>query len=262
MNKRFLNGIYAVEVLNGRLNTSCPDVENNIGGFDNVTFTKKIGNKGYDSASSVKSSMKKDFIEHGENVSQYIKDGKKIITEANPWKFINEDVFGFMRAETIKLTKEQYDQLDEDTKKMYEGNTKQTEFINKATKKREAKFKLNGLIGLGTSKVKKEYGICKTSGDSMPYVLESYSDVMQGLFNFDVNSVGKFIISDNETQFRDYSNIEAEILGVKDLTVEERKHRVETTLRALQHLAIQSNQSNYLVDTTPKLVILGEYSWG
>lgn len=262
MNKRFLNGVYAVEVLNGRLNTSCPDVENNIGGFDNVTFTKKIGNKGYDSASSVKSSMKKDFIEHGENVSQYIKDGKKIITEANPWKFINEDVFGFMRAETIKLTKEQYEQLDEDTKKMYEGNTKQTEFTNKATKKREAKFKLNGLIGLGTSKVKKEYGICKTSGDSMPYVLESYSDVMQGLFNFDVNSVGKFIISDNETQFRDYSNIESEILGVKDLTVEERKHRIETTLRALQHLAIQSNQSNYLVDTTPKLVILGEYSWG
>ena len=262
MNKRFLNGVYAVEVLNGRLNTSCPDVENNIGGFDNVTFTKKIGNKGYDSASSIKSSMKKDFIEHGENVSQYIKDGKKIITEANPWKFINEDVFGFMRAETIKLTKEQYDQLDEDTKKMYKGNTKQTEFTNKATKKREAKFKLNGLIGLGTSKVKKEYGICKTSGDSMPYVLESYSDVMQGLFNFDVNSVGKFIISDNETQFRDYSNIEAEILGVKDLNLEERKHRVETTLRALQHLAIQSNQSNYLVDTTPKLVILGEYSWG
>ena len=262
MNKRFLNGVYAVEVLNGRLNTSCPDVENNIGGFDNVTFTKKIGNKGYDSASSIKSSMKKDFIEHGENVSQYIKDGKQIITEANPWKFINEDVFGFMRAETIKLTKEQYDQLDEDTKKMYEGNTKQTEFTNKATKKREAKFKLNGLIGLGTSKVKKEYGICKTSGDSMPYVLESYSDVMQGLFNFDVNSVGKFIISDNETQFRDYSNIEAEILGVKDLNLEERKHRVETTLRALQHLAIQSNQSNYLVDTTPKLVILGEYSWG
>lgn len=263
MNKRFLNGVYVSEVLNGRLNTSCPEVENNVNGFDNITFTKKIGNKGYDSASSVKSSMKKYMIENNENISQYIKNGKKIISEANPSKFINEDVFGFMRAETLKLTKEQYDLLDEDTKKLYEGNKKETEFVNKATKKREAKFKLNGLIGLGTSRVKKEYGICNTTGDSMPYVLESYSDVMCGLFNFDLNGVGKYIISDNEKEFRDYSVLEAESLGIQEeLPLEERKHRIEITLKALKTLSIQSNQSNYLVDTTPKVVILGEYSWG
>jgi CRISPR-associated protein Cst2 len=263
MSKRFLNGVYAVEVLNGRLNTSCPDVENNIGGYDNITFTKKINNKGYSSASSVKSSMKKFMIEQGENVSQYIKDEKKIIVEANPNNFINEDVFGFMKAETIKLNKEQYEQLDESTKKMYEGNKKETEFVNKATKKRDAKFKLNGLIGLGTSKVKKEYGICHTNGDSMPYILESYSDLMSGLFNFDIDSVGKFIISDNEKQFRDYSVLEAEALNIKDnLSKEDREHRIETTLKSLQYLSVESNQSNYLVDTTPKVVILGEYSWG
>lgn len=263
MNKRFLNGIYAIEVLNGKLNTSCPEVENSNSGFDNIAFTKKIGNKGYDSASSVKSNLKKYMIEQGENVSQYIKDDKKIISEANPSKFINEDVFGFMRAETLKITKEQYDLLDEDTKRMYKGNKKETEFVNKATKKREAKFKLNGLIGLGTGKVKKEYGICVTKGDSMPYVTESYSDIMSGLFNFDINEVGKYIISDNESKFRDYSIIEAETLKINEsLSLEERQHRIETTLRALQYLQIQSNQSNYLVDTSLKFVILGEYSWG
>jgi len=77
MSKRFLNGVYAIEVLNGRLNTSCPDVENNNSGYDNITFTKKVGNKGYDSSSSIKSSIKKYMIEQGENISQYIKDGKK-----------------------------------------------------------------------------------------------------------------------------------------------------------------------------------------
>lgn len=262
MSKRFLNGVYVTEVLNGRLNTSCKDVENNNSGFDNITFTKKIGNKGYSSASSIKSAMKRYMIEKGECISQYIKDEKKIIVEANPYKNINEDIFGFMKAETIKLNKEQYESLDENTQKMYEGNKKGTEFINKATKKRDGKFKLNGLIGLGTSKVKKEYGICATDTDSMPYVLETYSDVMQGLFNFDVESVGKYIISDNETQFRDYSLIEAEVLKVKNLEKEERQKRIEITLRALQYLSIESNQSNYLVDTAPKLVILGEYSWG
>ena len=263
MSKRFLNGVYAVEVLNGRLNTSCSDVENNIGGFDNVTFTKKIGNKGYDSASSVKSSMKKYLIEQGETISQYIKDDKKIIVEANPYKNLNEDVFGFMKAETTKLNKEQYELLEDNIKKLYESNKKGTEFVNKATKKRDGKFKLNGLIGLGTSRVKKEYGICHTTGDSMPYILESYSDVMGGLFNFDIESVGKYIISDNEKQFRDYNSIEAELLNItEELPLEERKHRIEVVLRALQHLSIESNQTNYLVDTTPKVVILGEYSWG
>lgn len=261
MNKRFLNGVYAIEILNGRLNTSCPDVENNNSGYDNITFTKKVGNKGYDSAASIKSSMKKYMIKQGEKISQYIKDGKKIIVEANPNKNLNEDVFGFMKAETVKLNEEQYKQLDDDIKKIYEKKGK--EYINKATKKRDAKFKLNGLIGLGISKVKKEYGICKTDGDSMPYILETYSDIMSGLFNFDINSVGKFIISDNETQFRDYSVAQAEVLDVKEeLSKEEREHRIETTLRALQYLSIESNQSNYLVDTTPKAIILGEYSWG
>lgn len=261
MSKRFLNGVYAVEVLNGRLNTSCPDVENNNNGYDNITFTKKIANKGYSSSVSVKSSMKKFLIEQGETISQYIKDGKKIIVEAHPAKNFNEDVFGDMKAETIKLNEEQYNQLDENTKKIYEKKGK--EYINKATKKREARLKMNGLIGLGTSKVKKEYGICKTEGDSMPYVLETYSDVMSGLFNFDINGVGKFKISDNETQFRDYSVFEAEALNMKEeLPLEDRQHRIETTLRALQYLSMESNQSNYLVDTTPKIVILGEYSWG
>lgn len=261
MSKRFLNGVYAIEVLNGRLNTSCPDVENNNSGYDNITFTKKVENKGYDSASSIKSSMKKYMIGQGENISQYIKDGKKIIVEANPNKNLNEDVFGFMKAETVKLNEEQYKQLDDDIKQIYELKGK--EYINKATKKRDAKFKLNGLIGLGISKVKKEYGICKTVGDSMPYVLETYSDIMSGLFNFDINSVGKFIVSDDEKQFRDYSVAEAKTLDVKEeLSKEERECRIETTLRALQYLSIESNQSNYLVDTTPKVVILGEYSWG
>lgn len=261
MSKRFLNGVYAVEVLNGRLNTSCPDVENNNSGYDNITFTKKIANKGYSSSASVKSSMKKFVIEQGETITQYIKDGKKIIVEAHPAKNFNEDVFGDMKAETIKLNEDQYNQLDENTKKIYEKKGK--EYINKATKKREARLKMNGLIGLGTSKVKKEYGICKTEGDSMPYVLETYSDVMSGLFNFAIEDVGRFKISDNETQFRDYSIFEAETLDIKEeLPLSERQHRIEMTLRAIQYLSMESNQSNYLVDTTPKVVILGEYSWG
>lgn len=258
--ERFLNGAYAIEVENGRLNTSCPEVENTTSN-DNITFTKTVGGKGYVSASCIKKNMK-DFMKLcGYNISQYVKDNKKIRVEAHPYVNLNEDVFGFMKAEKVELTQEEYDNLDDQQQKLYTKKGKI--YSNNVTKKRDGKFKSNGLIGLGTNKVKKEWGVCSTTGDSMPYVLQKYADVMQGLFNFEIDRVGKFIVSENETKLRDYTESEVEILGISnELSREERLNRIEVTLRALQSLKLQSNQSNDLVDTMPKIIILGEYAWG
>ena len=267
--ERFLNGAYAIEVENGRLNTSCPDVEGNKEGNNNVTYTKTIGGKGYVSAPCIKKNMK-DFMKLcGNEISQYIgvpaknkTESSKIKVEAHPFKNINEDVFGFMKAESVKLTKEEFDKLDKNQQKIY--NQKGKEYVNNATKKRDGKFKLNGLIGLGINKVKKEFGICSTD-NSYPMLFKSqkYSDVMQGLFNFEIDRVGKFIVSENATKLRDYTESEVEILGISnELSREERLNRIEVTLRALQSLKLQSNQSNDLVDTMPKIIILGEYAWG
>ena len=259
--ERFLNGAYAIEVEHGRLNTSCPDVEVAITGNENITFTKTIGGKGYVSAPCIKKNIK-DFMKLcGNEISQYVKDDKKIRVEAHPYKFINEDVFGFMKAEKIELTQEEYNNLEEQYKGLYKKSAKK--YTNNVTKKRDGKFKLNGLIGLGLNRVKKEWGVCHTTTDSMPYILQKYSDIMSGLFNFEIDRVGKFIVSENETKLRDYTESEVEILGVSnELSREERLNRIEVTLRGLQSLKLQSNQSNDLVDTMPKIIILGEYAWG
>ena len=164
--ERFLNGAYAIEVEHGRLNTSCPDVEVAITGNENITFTKTIGGKGYVSAPCIKKNIK-DFMKLcGNEISQYVKDDKKIRVEAHPYKFINEDVFGFMKAEKIELTQEEYDNLEEQYKGLYKKSGKK--YTNNVTKKRDGKFKLNGLIGLGLNRVKKEWGVCHTTTDSMP----------------------------------------------------------------------------------------------
>lgn len=122
---------------------------------------------------------------------------------------------------------------------------------------------LNGIIGVNTGRIYREFGVCKAKNESMPYKLETYSDILVGLGNFNINETAKFNISDDTTEFRDYSIKEAKVLDVKEeLSKEEKFNRIKTALRGLQYLSLKSNQSNYLTDTMPKVVILGEYKWG
>lgn len=262
MKNRFANITYGVEVLNGRLNTSSEQVEKKINRFDNITFTKKVDGKGYASASCVKKNMKEFMENEGYEVSEYVKNDKKIIVKAHPEKYINEDLFGFMRADKEAITEEEYNNLDKNVKKLY-SKPKKGKSERNITKKRSGKFALNGLIGVSRGKVKKEWGICQTTGDSMPYVLETYSDIMVGVGNLNINEISKFKISDIKSEFRDYSPEEAEALNIQEeLSKDEKFKRIEVALRSLQYLSMKSNQSNYLVDTMPKIVIIGEYSWG
>lgn len=262
-NNRNLNMTYAIEALNSRINGSANQVENNNTGFGNITFTKKINGKGYVSPSCCKSGMKEFMKNEGYEVSSYKKDGSKIISSAHPYKYINENIFGMMMADKEQITKEEYDDLADDMKKLYGPSKKKGMYERNVTKKREAVFQMNGLIGVGTSKVNKEWGVCVTNeGGNMPYVLETYSDILVGIANFNISKVGEFIISDNELEFRDYSIEEAERLGVTNLPREEKLRQIETTLRSLQYLSIKTNQSNYLTDTMPKIIIMGEYSYG
>ena len=54
----------------------------------------------------------------------------------------------------------------------------------------------------------------------MPYVSEVYSGVHTTIANLDIENLGKFTISNNESQFRDYDEAEAKVKGIRDLTNE------------------------------------------
>lgn len=264
MEKRFLNGGMMTEVVEARLNTSSEQVENNIGGFDNITFTKKVNGKGSCSANLLKTGYKEFCIENGFNVSQYIKDEKMVVAECNPIKYINEDMFGMMKAKTLEATKKEYEALPKEEQELYEKKKNEKVYKKNITVKREARLKLSSMVGLGVSKVKKEWNVCQCEGDSMPYVTEKYSDLMTGIFNLNVNEVGKFKISDNATKFRDYTCADKrenpEI--VEELPRDERLARIKISLEAIRMTSCKSNQSNNLTDTKPKVIILGEYKWG
>ncbi|CUQ30411.1 DevR family CRISPR-associated autoregulator [Clostridium baratii] len=258
---RFLNCAYAIEVLNGRLNGSSADVELNRTGNSNTSYVKKINGRSLVSANCQKFNIQRFLKEQGLLVSEKKKIKKEVFAPTLPHKFANEDIFGFMKAQNITITNEEYEQLDEDEKNLFVSNGKKG-YKQNTTKKRKSKFLMSPLVNISNRQIATEFKVCNTSDDNMIYNVESYSGFMTGISNIDINGIGEFKISDKTSEFRDYTieeNInEDEITLNKD----EKLKRIISAVKGLQFLSIEGNQNNYLTDTTPKVVILGEYSWG
>lgn len=258
---RMLNINYAIEVIDGRLNGSSADIETNKNGYKNATFTKKIGGRSKVSAVCQKANMKDYMIEVlKENATRKTKEGKQVFSTPNPYKSIFDDIFGFMMATKIELTEEEYALLDDEVKKTFDKKGKK--YSSNATKKRASNLQMSSLVNISNRRVETEFNICVTSGDSLPYTIESYSGIMNGIANLNISNVGKFNISDIATEFRDYSVKEAEALGVENLDEDERYERIEKVLKSLEFMSIKGNQTNHLTDTKPKFVIMADYGWG
>lgn len=271
--KRFLNMGYGIELINGRLSGSAKEVEKS--NSDNTTFVKKINGGGMLSTVSTKWNMKQfmqevDGLEQSKKVMQPGENGNKsrIVCDPHPAKFVNDDIFGYMMA-TKKdiITEEDYNALDEEMKAMYQekgkGKTLKYEKIGSGTMKRKSRMQMSPVVAVGNERVITEWCVSKDeNGKNLPLNIETYAGVSYGIANLNIDKVGKFVVADEDLEFRDYSKTAAENLNVKDLENDEVFKRINSTLRALEYLSIQGNQNNYLTDTKPKFIILGEYSWG
>ena len=257
---RMLNMCYAIEVIEGRLNGSSEEVEYNRTNFKNTTFTKKIGNRGMVSAVCQKRNIK-EFMSTVCGYEQNLKskDGKQIKLLPDPMKYAADDIFGFMLASKSELSEEDYNELDDSQKAIYKKSKKT--YIANITKKRTSRLQMSSLVNVSNRRVQMDFHTCGSTTDALPYKLETYSGVMSGIANLNISQIGKYHISNTATEYRDYSEEEAESLDVKDLDKEERVKRIEAVLRGIEYLSVKGNQTNHLTDTKPKFVIMADYSW-
>lgn len=258
---RKLNGFYAIEVINGRLNGSAIQVEDNKSGFKNATFTKKIAGRSKISAQCQKFSLR-EFMSDKFKLEQSdrVKEGKQIKALLDPYKYELDDIFGFMLASKVEISEEEYKNLDEKHQKLFKKN--KDVYQSNITKKRKSRLQMNALVNVSYNKIIWEWNVASSTTDSMPYQQEVYSGVHSSIFNLNIDEIGKYIVSDIPSEFRDYSKEEAEISNVRNLNDKERYERIEHVLSAIEYLSISSNQTNHLTDTKPKFVILADYSWG
>ena len=180
------------------------------------------------------------------NNSPIEREKKIAFTAADPVTYDDDDVFGYMRAQSVM-----------------EGKKKKN-----LTVTRLSPLKNSPLISIAPQTPTNDFGVMarQKDGDPVPYEHQFYSCVLQGIFSLDLSAVGS-LSAVNKTG---YMNIaESYVQTIQDaggtqadekspwlLPKEIRVRRCQQTLEALPILSGGAKLTSHLTDVTPKLIIL------
>lgn len=184
--------------------------------------------------------------------SSPIEREKKIaFTAADPVAYDDDDVFGYMRAQSEMQGKKK---------------------VN-VTVTRLSPLKCSPLISIAPQIPTNDFGVmARHEGDPVPYEHQFYACVLQGIFSLDLGAVGVF----SDVNRTGYKNIAASYVktiqdknGTQEsenspwvLPKEIRVQRCRQTLEALPLLSGGAKLTSHLTDVTPKLIILSVLKGG
>jgi CRISPR-associated protein Cst2 len=207
-------------------------------------------------------------------LSPITRDGKIAFTNADPFKFPDDDVFGYMRA--AKDT-----ELDDngEPKKDARGNIKMTN----VTVTRVSPLKNSAIISAASVRPEENWSsMSRQQGDAVPYEKQEYCAIMKGMFSLDLSMIGTFSNYDRTG----YKNLSTTLLEeaikngaeqIDDPFVSDAKgnpkkmirlaknmriKRANDTIQALKIISGGAMQTNNMGDVTPKFVILATTTTG
>lgn len=262
-------GFLLLDVDVAALNNAGNDPTTNL---DNAVATKKIYKNGkaypYVSGQAWRYWWRETLQQnHSWEMSPIIREKKIAFTAANPIKYSDDDVFGYMRAGKMEVR-------DEKTGKVKNENITLT---------RVSPLKNSALIAVAPNSIVQNWSsMTRQEGDAVPYGKDEYCAVMKGMFSIDLNQVGTFFEQErtgfkniNQTLKNEALNSGAEeiddpiakdskgnSLKVCRLPKEVRKQRVTDVVKALQTLSGGAKQTTNLADVTPKFLILATLKSG
>jgi len=207
--------------------------------------------------------------------SNILREKKVAYTEANPVKYEEDDVFGYMLAPREKL--------------------EEVGMVGGLVYRRIAPLKVSPLISLFPNVIGSDFGVfsrgAEAEAEPVPYEQEHYSTVLRGAFSLMLNEVGIFALGrskdlpkttdadevlkgkkpDQKTEklvnrFKQRVNQLREEAETRKATIDdanrlitmpevERKKRVKEIVQALAELRGGAKRSGYLTDVAPKLVV-------
>ena len=234
--------------------------------FDNAVATKTIFKNGksyvYVSGQAWRYWWREALQKNlGWQLSPVTRENKIAFTNANPIKFPDDDVFGYMRAASEEI-------VDEKGKKKN---------VN-ITVTRISPLKNSAIISAASVRpVENWSSMARQEGDAVPYAKQEYSAIMKGMFSLDLNMVGTFS-NYNKTGYQNLSDkLKAEALenGAMEITdnfVENQKliqlplatriSRAVDTIAALKNISGGAMQTNNMGDVTPKFIVLATTKTG
>lgn len=253
--------------------------KNDRSNYDNAVATKKVYKNGrsytYVSGQAWRYWWREVLQKNHEwELSPITRENKIAFTAADPIKYADDDIFGYMKAAKDVI-------VDENGNPKLDARGKeQTENV---TVTRISPLKNSVIVSVGsTQPVENWSSMARQEGDSVPYVKEEYSAIMKGMFSLDLEQAGTFS-NYNKTGFKNLTeklkeealkmgSSEIEDSFVKDnkgnahklirLPKEIRTKRILDTIKALKTISGGAMQTNNMSDVTPKFIVLATTKTG
>ncbi len=186
------------------------------------------------------------------------REEKIAYTDANPMKWWDDDLFGYMRAHSKKSSAQAARQADASRA----GETSTTETVT-----RVSPFRVSTLVSLTSVTVTTDFGVmARHEGDPVPFEHEFYRTTFQGTISLDLHAAGTFTYVDRTG----YLNLdaprteEAKKIGLEEVPSEkayrlpfkERVERVQALFQGLSHLDGGAKQTLHYTDVSPDVLLL------
>jgi CRISPR-associated protein Cst2 len=188
---------------------------------------------------------------------------KKIaFTQAQPWRYPDDDVFGYMRAqaEWIPVVEKDTGELQFDE----QGQPKLKKGKN-ITLTRVSPLKCSPLVSVMAQRPTLDFGVMsRHEGDPVPHEHQFYSTVLKGIFSLDLTTLGRFEKS-SKTGFQNISEDGLKLAqaagaivdgNMAEMPLKVRQERARDIIAVLPYLTGGAKQTLHLTDVAPKLVIL------
>lgn len=186
------------------------------------------------------------------------REAKVAYTDANPIRWWDDDLFGYMRAPSKKPVAVEEREADE---------TRVTETPTTDAVTRVSPFRVSTLVSIAPVNIVEDWEtMSRHEGDPVPYSSQFYRATLKGLFSLDLHACGTFWYR-QKTGFRNLDDVRmeeakkaslVELDGQKAyrLPFGERLHRITTLFEGMALLEGGAKQALHYTDVAPVLVVL------
>ncbi len=181
--------------------------------FDNISGVKVIkardGSYPYVSAQAFRYWLRNTLTTHVTDwkAAPIYREEKVAYTDANPIKYWDDDLFGYMRAPSKKESAK----AKRDADLTRAGQTETTDTIT-----RVAPFRVGTLVSVGPVNLTEDFGtMSRHEGDPVPFAHQFYRTTLKGLFSLDLGACGTFSYR-QKTGFRHLDDTRIELAKQED----------------------------------------------
>lgn len=185
------------------------------------------------------------------------REEKVAYTDANPIRWWDDDLFGYMRAPSKRTSAREKREDDE---------SRADETPTTDTVTRVSPLRVSTLVSIAPANPVEDFGtMSRHDGDPVPHEHQFYRTTLKGLLSLDLHAAGRFSYR-QKTGFRNLDDVrvaEAHRNGLEHnqeekeyiLSREERTQRIASLFEGLAHLEGGAKQTIHYTDVAPPLVM-------